>query len=219
MLKLAFSNNSKPPSTVRNKYKMKTGLGKSLHKRWSMKIKNILTVLILTLILTSCTSTAALPTETAIPKITIAPREDNFSLVFQYFTCASIPLNVLDTESGTIVHTPLGDTKSITFSYRLTEIELEAIYQKSMAIGFFDYPTVFVIPDDQVLGELFPSSRYEISMTNGEMTNSVTWDDGMVSNPDYEKATSLRELITLIEQIIQSYLETQELPEPKVGCA
>ena len=185
-----------------------------------MKIKNILMVLIVTLILASCVPTNnAIPIETAIPAITIAPREDNFSFVFQYFACASIPLNVLDTKSGTIVHTPLGDTESITFSFRLSDEELEAVYQKSMAIGFFNYPKVFVIPDDQVLGYQSPSSSYEISMTNGEMTNSVTWKDDTMSKPEYKKADSLRELVNLIDQFIQSYLETQELPEPKVGCA
>ena len=159
------------------------------------------------------------PIETATSAITIAPREDNFSFVFQYFSCASIPLNVLDTKNGTIVHTPLGDTESITFPFQLTDDELESIYKKSMSIGFFDYPKVFVIPDDQVLGYQFPSSSYEISMTNGEMTNSVTWKDDTMSKPEYKKADSLRELVNLIDQIIQSYLETQELPEPKVGCA
>lgn len=185
-----------------------------------MKIKNILTVLLVAFILVSCAPAAnVIPIETAIPTITIAPREDSFSFVFQYFACASIPLNVLDTKSGTIVHTPLGDTESITFSFRLTNDELETIYKKSMAIGFFNYPKVFVIPDDQVLGYQSPSSSYEISMTNGEMTNSVTWKDDTMSKPDYKKADSLRELINLIDQIVQSYLKTQELPEPKVGCA
>jgi hypothetical protein len=185
-----------------------------------MKIKKILTVLIVAFILASCVPTAnSVPIETDIPKMTIAPREDNFSFVFQYFECATIPLNVLDTKSGTIVHTPLGDTESITFPFQLTDDELELIYKKSMSIGFFDYPKVFAIPDDQVLGYQFPSSSYEISITNGEMTNSVTWKDDTMSKPEYKKADSLRELVNLIDQIIQSYLETQELPEPKVGCA
>ncbi len=173
-----------------------------------MKIKKIAMVLLATVIFVSCT-----------PAVTVAPRADNFSFVFKYLSCASIPLNVLDTKNGTLVHTPLGDTKSITFSFQLTDDELETIYKKSMAIGFFEYPKIFVIPDDQVLGYHSPSSSYEISITNGEMINSVTWKDDTMSKPDYKKADSLRELLNLIDQIIQSYLETQELPEPKGGCA
>ena len=172
-----------------------------------MKIRIVIAVFLL-IFLISCA-----------PAATIAPRSDNFSIIFKDYSCGSIPVNILDTQNGTIVHTPLGDTESITFSFRLTDDELETIYKKSMSIGFFDYPKIFVIPDDQVRGNHSPSSSYEISMTNGEMTNSVTWKDDTISKPDYKKADSLRELVNLIDQFIRSYLETQELPEPKVGCA
>ena len=173
-----------------------------------MKITKFVMVLLAIVILVSCT-----------PTIIVAPRADNFSFVFKYLSCAPIPLNVLDTKNGTLVHTPLGSTESITFSFQLTDNELDAIYKKSMTIGFFDYPEIFIIPDDQVLGYHSPSSSYEISMTNGEMINSVTWKDDTMTKPDYKNADLLRELVDLIDQFIQSYLETQELPEPKVGCA
>jgi len=171
-----------------------------------MKVKFIVVIFIF-IFLVSCA-----------PVTIVAPRSDNFSLIFKDYSCASIPLNVLDTKSGTIVHTPLGDTTSIIFPFQLTDNELEAIYKKTMAIGFFDYPAQFVIPDDQVLGYHSPSSSYEISIINGEMRNSITWTDEAMTKPDYKNADLLRELINLIDQSIQSFLETQELPEPKGRC-
>ena len=152
------------------------------------------------------------------PVATNSPRANNFALVFQDFACASVPVNVLDTASSTLVHTPLGDTTSLTISLRLTEAELEAIYQKAMAIGFFDYPAKFVIPDQQVLGYQARVFSYQLSMTNGEMTNSVSWQDDTITKSDYTKADQLRELIELIRQSIQSHPEVQQLPEPEVRC-
>ena len=174
--------------------------------RHQMKIKIIITIFFF-IFLVSCE-----------PVATVAPRSDNFSFIFQDFSCALIPVNVLDTKSGTLVHTPLGDTTSITISLHLTNDELELIYQKAISIGFFDYPTNFVIPDDQVLGYHSPASSYQLSMTNGELSSSVTWIDNTMTNPGYTKADQLRELMNLIDEIIKSHPEIQQLPEPKALC-
>ena len=184
-----------------------------------MKIKNIITVLLVTFILASCA-----PVAKAIPTITIPPRAENFAVIFQDTPCGSIPggsipVNVLNTISNTLVYTPLGDTNSITISLRLTDDELESIYQKAMSISFFDYPSKFIIPDDQVIGYHSPAASYQLSVTNGEMNNSVTWDDDTMSKPSFTKADQLRELMKLIDKIIKSHPEIQPLPEPKALCA
>lgn len=173
-----------------------------------MKSKCIVIILVFILIFAACA-----------PAVTVAPRADNFSFIFRDTPCGLIPMNVLDTSDGTLVHTPLGETTSITLSLRLTDDELETIYQKAISIGFFDYPSQFVIPDDQVLGYQAPASSYELSMTNGEMTKSVSWTDDTMTKPSYTKADQLRELIKLIQQIIQSRPEVQQLPGPKALCA
>jgi hypothetical protein len=179
-----------------------------------MKTKTISIVLLVAFILTSCASVGkVLPTKTAIP---IA---DNFFFVFQDYSCGLVPVNVLDTATGTLVHTPLDDTTSITISLRLTADELESIYKKAISIGFFDYPSKFIIPDDQVLGYKAPDYSYQLSMKNGELTNSVSWTDDTMTKPSYIKADQLRELMYLIDETIQSHPEIQQLPEPKVACA
>jgi len=167
--------------------------------------KILLAILAASLILVSC--------------IPVAPREDNFSFVYQYIACGSVPFYIMDSTSGTLVHTPIGDTTSVTIPFRLTDDDLETIYQKAMSIGFFDYPSDFVIPDDQAIGHQAPASSYELSMINGERANIVTWTDDTMTKPSYAEADKLRELMDLIYKIIQSRPEIQQLPEPKAGCA
>ena len=144
---------------------------------------------------------------------------DNFFFVFVDYSCGAVPVNVLDTKSSTLVHTPLDETVAVTISLRLTDDELASIYKKAISIGFFDYPSTFVIPDDQVLGYMAPAFSYQLSMTNGEMTNSVSWTDDTMTKPTYTKADELRELIQLIEEIIRSHPEYKQLPGPSFACA
>ena len=153
------------------------------------------------------------------PISTTPPHADNFAFVFQDFSCGSIPVNVLDTTSGTLVYTPLGDTKSTTISLRLSGNELESVYQKAVSIGFFQYPSEFVVPDDQILGYHAPASSYQLSMTNDEKRNTVSWTDDKMTKQSYKKADQLRELMNLINEIIQAHPEVQRLPQPKAGCA
>jgi len=173
-----------------------------------MKTRTITAIFFIITVLVSCT---LMPT--------VARRSDNFAFVYQDYSCDSIPVNVLDTTSGTLVYTPLGDTTSITVPLQLIDDELESIYQKAISISFFDYPSEFVIPDDQVLGYQAPASSYELSVTNGEMTNSVSWTDDTMTKPSYVKADQLRELMYLIDEIIQSHPEVHQLPGPKALCA
>lgn len=173
-----------------------------------MKIRNCIAALFLVSSLASCK-----------PDAGMASRAANFSFIFEYTPCGVVPLDVLDTRSGTLTHTPLFETKAVTMPLRLTDDELEQIYQKAIAIGFFDYPSTFVIPPDQILGSLRPVSSYQLSMTNGPRTNSVTWSNDPIPKPGYSPADHLRELMELIQQIIHSHPETQNLPESKMGCA
>jgi hypothetical protein len=173
-----------------------------------MKAKNIISALLIIMSLVACS-----------PAIKIPSREDNFAFVFEETPCGTIPMNILDSASETLTHTPIGDSHSVTISLSLTDDELESIYQKAISIGFFDYPSEFIIPNEQVIGYHSPASTYKLSLTNGEMTNSVTWHDDTMTKPSYAEADQLRELMNLIEEIIQSHPEIKQLPEPKAGCA
>jgi hypothetical protein len=174
-----------------------------------MKFKAIVRVFLIDAILIACTP--------ATPA-TIPPRADNFAFVFYDFACSSIPVNVLDSANSTLVYTPLGDTVSTTISLRLSEEELESIYQKAMSIGFFEYPSKFVVPENQVLGYLARIFSYQLRMTNGERINSVSWTDDAVTKPSYTKDDDLRELLNLINEILRSHPEVHQLPEPKALC-
>ena len=149
----------------------------------------------------------------------VCPRADNFSFVYQETSCGSAPFYILDSTNETLTHTPIGDTTSITISFRLTDDELEAIYQEAISIDFFDYPSNFVIPDDQLIGYEVPAATYELSITNGKMTNSVKWTGGALTKSSYTKADDLQALVSLINKITQSHPEIKQLPEPKAGCA
>ena len=178
-----------------------------------MKTKTITPVLLIAFVLASCA-----PPATVVPTKTAIPIADNFFFVFLDYSCGAIPVNVLDTKSSTLVHTPLEGTDSVIISLQLTADELISIYEKAISIDFFDYPTTFVVPDNQVLGYMAPALSYQLSMTNGEMTNSVSWTDDTMTKPNYTKADELRELIQLVEETIRSHPEYKQLPEPSFAC-
>ncbi len=173
----------------------------------------------------SSAACAALPsgpgsaTSTPAPAQTIAPRAANFSLVFEDFECQDTPVDVLDTPKGTLVHTPLGETQSTTIPFQLTDVELQAIYEKAMQIGFFGYPSQFAVPDAETMGFNMPWTRYRLSMTNGSQTNDVSWKDDRDNRPSYAPAEGLRALMQLIVTTIQDHPEYQQLPKPSRGCA
>jgi hypothetical protein len=156
------------------------------------------------------------------PTTRVEPRAKNLAFVFQDIPCGSIPIFVLDTTGNTLIYrplAPLGDASSKTISVHLADQELEIIYRKAVGISFFEYPANFIIPNDQIIGGHFPISSYKLSMTNGKMTNSVNWIDRDETKPDYTKASELRELMMLIQEIILWQPEVQQYGEPKAGCA
>ncbi len=146
----------------------------------------------------------AFSTETAIPMF------DNFSFIFQEDSCGSLPLNFLDTESGILIHNPLDEIKAITIPFRLSESELETIYQKAISPKFFEYPS-----EVRVRGEV-PSTTFHLKIVNGILTNEVTWTDNLNFEPNFPENDKLIELFVLIQRIIHS---NPAYPEPKSGCA
>ncbi len=165
-----------------------------------MKIKSIVLSLLVSIILASCT-----------PKN--IPMADDFSLIFQDDSCGFLPLNILDTEKGVLIHTPLDETESITIPFHLSENELEIIYQKAIAINFFDYP-----PEVRVRGET-PAMTFHLEIRNGAFTNNVIWTEKFDGGPNFPEDDKLIELINLIQQTIRSNSEYQQLPVSKAVCA
>ncbi len=176
-------------------------------------MRDVFTKMVLLVALTACTPTL-------IPQATATPIQmaDNFSFVFTDFGCGFAPFDILDTKSGTLIHTPIESTDSITLPFQITEVELKMVFEKIVEIEFFDYPSDFTIPADFFAVTEAPISAYTISITNGDITNSVNWT-GITPITDYPKASQLFELIKLIREIIQNHPEYHELPPPTAGCA
>lgn len=145
-------------------------------------------------------------------------RADNFSFVFQFLPCDPVPVVILDTDSATLSYRRIGEASYATIPIQITEAQLESIYQTALSIGFFDYPEEFEVPEDEIGYGFSPASSYQLSMTNGETTNTVLWNDNVVPISSNRKAEQLRALIILIEKVIQAHPETHAIEDFEVGC-
>lgn len=178
-----------------------------------MKISNIVSFLLVSVIFASCTSEAkVIPTETPI---SIA---ENFSFVFTDYACSSSPVDILDTATGVLIHRPLGETKSITIPFQITKKELEEIFYKLAAMDFFNFPTDFNIPDEYMVATSVPTASYELSAANGKLVNKISWTTGDFEDSGYEKADQLQELIRFIQKIIYAYPGYKQFPKGEWVC-
>ncbi len=138
------------------------------------------------------------------------PKAENFSFVFEEYSCGHLPLlNVLDTSKGTLVNTPLGETKSVEIPFVLTEGEIEIIYQEIISTNYFDYPSKV-----RVRGPV-PSSTFRLKVVNGNFSNDVKWTDDFDFLPNYPEDDGLVKLFYLIQKIIRSH---PEYPKPNALC-
>ncbi len=165
------------------------------------------TVAIFTFLLVTIFSVSCAPKE--IPKV------ENFSFVFEESSCGHLPwLNVLDTSTGTLIHTPLDDgAESIEIPFVLSESEMEMIYQEIISKNFLDYPS-----EVRVIGET-PPSTFRLKVINGDIIHQVKWTSDLEnSEPNYPETDRLFDLYIFIQKIIHSH---PEYPESKSGllCA
>jgi hypothetical protein len=141
------------------------------------------------------------------------PKGTDFNFIFKYGVGAR---NTLDTFKGTyskdmVIGFPA--QKNLT----LSEEEMAQIYQKMVEIEFFNYPNEFkvAVAPDGITGMVTPYSSYYFKVQYESGIKELKWDDE-ITNPN-EKATQLRELVTLIRNIIESKDEYKKLPQPKGG--
>lgn len=181
-----------------------------------MNIKNKIAITLIFLLLAACASTSNDTSEEATASIeqtkTPAPMADNFSFVFEESSCGHLPwLNVLDTTTGILIHTPLGEPQSIEIPFVLSESEMQIIYQEIISKNFFAYPS-----DVRVFGPT-PSSTFQLKVTNGDVIHQVKWTSELEGDePNYPEDDELFDLYIFIQQIIRSH---PEYPEPKSACA
>ncbi len=139
-------------------------------------------------------------------------REGDFNFIFRYGVTAR---NEIDTFHDKFTKDMIMAT-SITINLSLTEKEMADIYQKMVEIDFFNYPEEFkVVPEGELTRLVTPYSSYYFTVEKGAIFKELKWEDEIM-NPDI-KADRLRELISLIRDIIESRPEYQVLPEPSGG--
>jgi hypothetical protein len=103
---------------------------------------------------------------------------------------------------------------SITIKMRLTKTEMERIYQKMVEIDFFSYPDTFTVTaaPGEPTQVITPFNMYRFTVEKDSQTKTLNWSDEIQTPND--KAAKLRELIILIQRIIEAKEEYKELPEP-----
>ena len=84
---------------------------------------------------------------------------------------------------------------------------------------FFDYPEMFVAPGvcGDTLGVVSPSSTYDFRVDKKTRIKHLHWSDNLVMTRPDTAVTKLKELIKLIETIIESHPEYSGLPRPRGG--
>lgn len=103
-----------------------------------------------------------------------------------------------------------GDTTTVTLT--LTISELTRVYQRMVAIAFFDYPAT-ISPTSLV--RVGPPSVYEFAVRHDGRTKRVHWMTGNLTPTATE--TQLAGLVAVVEEIIHARPEVQRLPRG-FGC-
>lgn len=137
----------------------------------------------------------------------------NFNFFFKYGVTAR---NVLDTSGGTFTK-DMVNAPGITIDLVLTPEEMNNIYQKMVDIDFFNYPDEFKVDTStsELTGLVTPFNTYYFEVEYGDGFKVLAWEDE-ITNPDAQ-AEKLRELINLIQSIVESKAEYQALPKPSSG--
>jgi len=146
-------------------------------------------------------------------------RSANFSFIYRDTPCGSIPVDIFNSSKNTLIHTPLAETESITISLQLTDDELDAIYQKAIETDFFNLTAELSAPYNMIHITSAPTGTYALSITNGEMVNSVFWKSDIITDLLFKEANQFLKLMSFIREIIVSHEEYQQLPEQITGCA
>jgi len=142
----------------------------------------------------------------------------DFEFVFQESACGTRPIEILDTKSHTLIHNPIFGKESFTIQLQLTDSQMDTVRQKIVEIDFFKYPTIFIVPDEQIRGYQAPASTTQMTVTIGTKSHSVTWSSEILTEPPYMDEKNLRDLDLMILNMIWSNQNYKQLREQGV-CA
>lgn len=148
--------------------------------------------------------------------ISVAQPPDDFAFNFEYGSCLT---NRADTFTNTF-RKDMGDQRTRTIPLMLTPVKMETIYRQLVASDFFSYPPVYKVqlPTSGEAAAVTPASRYRWIVRSAGRTTTVAWLDEIVK-PNPPEAQRLRDLATLMVNLIESRPEVKQLPQPNVGCA
>ncbi|OGO18782.1 MAG: hypothetical protein A2Z15_07880 [Chloroflexi bacterium RBG_16_50_11] len=158
-------------------------------------------------------ATAPQPSTGNSPATTTTSDNSSFNFILKYGVTAK---NEIDTYQDKFTKDMISDPP-ITINLRLTNEEMERIYQKMIEIDFFSYPERFMVnvPPGEPTTIVTPFPIYQFTVEKDSQIKKLDWDD-RIMNPDV-KADRLRELINLIIDIIESKEDYKALPEPSGG--
>ena len=137
-------------------------------------------------------------------------RPSDFNILFKYGYDKAMR-NELNTFNETYTK-DLGKDPPITVEFRLTDEDMERIYQKIVEIDFFCFPEKFVIPvpDGEVVSATSNYLQYYFRVECDNKVKIVQWKDYILKEND--DAKNLRKVISLIRSIIESKDEYRDLP-------
>ncbi len=127
-------------------------------------------------------------------------------------------MNELNTFKG-IFTKNMVNKDPITTKLDLTQEELDTVYRKMVDVDFFSYPRFFNPKlEGDIIGESTPFSIYYLEYKDETRTKIVQWNDKYWA-PEDTQYQNLKELASIIIEIIQSKPEYKKLPEPSAGYA
>jgi hypothetical protein len=145
--------------------------------------------------------------------------ENNFGFIFRENG------NTLDTFQGTYTKEMYGDP-SVTVKMSLSKDDLDSIYKKMVEIDFFQYPRDLTqhpptSPGPTGISAPFlvtnPSTTYYFKVASSSGFKEVSWNNRImqVGGDKDLKIARLKELISVITNIVHSKNEFKSLPAPK----
>lgn len=123
--------------------------------------------------------------------------------------------NILSTFDNTFTKDMVTE-EPITIKLKLTEKDLQDIFEKMQKINITSYPEVYK-PDNlsPLKTMVSPYQTYELVVNYDGNTKKILWEDENLVNTN--QANNLRALIANIIEIVQSKEEYKKLPQPKGG--
>jgi len=133
--------------------------------------------------------------------------ERDLSISLRYGVLAR---NELDTFRNTLTKDLILDG-TITVPFHLSQAELDRITAKMDQIDFFSYPDTFMVKSqDSIRVSVSPNNTYDFRVSSHSTLKALFWNDAIIASDP--QATKLRELITLIKEIVESKPEYHQLP-------